>query len=755
MTRRTSGGTTHGIGPGGVVPAGLVEPATLGIALAVGAYVSVFVSVTSVVGGTARMLAAVVAAAVAGAALSRGIDERTAIRLTGGLFVAGLLAYYFTIPGSQRTLISARNVALDIVSFLTGLSVLRLAMAEVWALVVAPVPTFLVAYLAGRGRHVSAATVAGGTLGFFVLTGDADAAVTLAGVVGIAGAVGASTLSLPGGFRSHGDTLATVLAVMVLASATVTVLPAGATQPWAIDRGTTSLESTVVGDDELEIIGTTRLSPEVRFTMESPVERNWHTASYDRYTGDGWVRTGDETGLEGTLDGPPGETTDVEVAFTAETEMEALPAPWQAVAIDGPVSDTARVDEQGTIHPGAPVLPDERIAVESRVVDVPAGELRTASTAYDESIESRYTQLPEDTPDRVGERTEGILADADAENPYDQATAIERYLIAEYDYSLTVERPEGDIADAFLFEMDAGYCTYFATTMVAMLRSQGVPAKLATGYTSGQQVAGDEYVVRGQDAHAWVMVYFPDYGWVEFDPTPSGDRDQSRDSRLAEARADGVDGVDVERSEGEIASSFREDVRDPDVDVENEEDNGGDDIESENDSAEIEDPLQSEGEGIQEEVLSEATPSATETADDDGVPLPSRNVLGYWLFAVVVLTASARHVGVTGRAYHAVRLRLPGRTRTPRADAERAFADLERILTRRYRPRRPGETPRSYVNALRTHGVDDRVHGVAGVYERAVYAGTVTRAEADGARRTVRRLALESTPLIGRVFDGE
>ena len=751
----TTPGSTHGVGPGGVVPPGLVNPATIGVALAVGAYVSVFVSVTTVVGGTTRLVTAVVAAAVVGVTLSTVIGERTAVRLTAVLFVAGLIGYYLTIPGSQRTLISARNVALDVVAFLTGLSVLRLAMAEVWALVVAPVPTFLVAYLAGRGRHVAASTVAGGTLGFFVLTGDAGTAVTLAGVVGIAGAAGSSTVSVAGGFRSHGDTLATVLAVMVLASATVTVLPVGATQPWAIDRGTTSLESTLSSDDELEVIGTTRLSPEVRFTMESPTERNWHTASYDRYTGEGWVRTGDRTVLDGTLDGPPGETTDVEVAFTAETEMEALPAPWQPVDVDGPVAETARVDDGGTIHPGAPVLPGERVTVESRVVDPPPDELRNASTEYDGSIESQYTQLPADTPDRVGDRTEEILADAGAENPYDQAAAMERYLIEEYDYSLTVERPEGDIADSFLFEMDAGYCTYFATTMVAMLRSQGVPAKLATGYTSGQQVAEDEYVVRGQDAHAWVMVYFPGHGWVEFDPTPSADRERARDTRLAEARADGVEDVDVERSEGGVVPGFQEDVRDPDVDVGDDRSDVGDEIEGDNNSTEIEDPLQSEGEGIGAEVLSESTPSGTETTGDGGTPLPSRDVLGYWLFVVVVLTASARHVGVTDRAYHAVRFRLPGRSRTPRADTERAFADLERVLTRRYRSRRPGETPRSYVAALREHDVDDRVHDVVETYERATYAGTVSRAEADDARRTVRRIVLESTPLIGRLFGRE
>jgi transglutaminase-like putative cysteine protease len=753
MTDRSPGGLTgtpRGAGPFGAVPAGLTEPAALGVAVAALAYVSAFASVTNVVGGTAGLLAVVAVAAVCGAALARVVSPRIAVRLTAALFVVGLVGYYLTIPGSRVAIGTLGAVALDIVSLLTGLSVLRLVSVDVWVLVIAPVPTFLVAYLAGRGRHVAAATVAGGTLGFFVLTGDAGDAVTLAGVVGVASAVGASTLSVAGGFRSHGGTLATVLAVMVLASATVTALPAGAAQPWAVDRDAPGLESSVVGGDELDIVGTTRLSPEVRFTMESPVERNWHVASYDTYTGDGWVRSGEQRPLDGALSGPPGDTRTVESTFTAETDLETVPAPWQAVAVGGVVGEAAQVDDHGTIHPGGPILEGDRVAVESRVIDASPAELRNASTDYDPTIEERYTQLPESTPDRVGERTEEILADADADNPYDGAAAIESYLIEEYEYSLTIERPEGDIADAFLFEMTAGYCTYFATTMVAMLRSQGVPARLETGYSSGQQVGDDEYVVRGQDAHAWVSVYFPEHGWVAFDPTPAADRDLARSIRLAEARSDGVEGIDTNRSGFEISTVVQEEpTRFPEANATgngtvdgNVSETAAETNATENDSG-LEEP--GPGRGILETV-----------AAGDGVPsLPSRGVLGYWLLVVVIATAGARHVGATDRAYHAARVRLPGRSRTPRADAERAFADLERILSRRYRERRAGETPRAYLDGLRARGVDDRVHAVGETYERAAYAGDVTRAEADAARRTVRRIALESTPLVGRLFDRE
>ena len=237
----------------------VVDPAVIGVAVTTAAYLSVFLGATNVVGGTARTAAAVALAGIVGFVLARSIGERAAIRLTVVLFAATLAGYYFAIPASQRAVFSVRRVAIDVVSLLTGLSILRLALADVWVLAVAPVPTFLVGYLVGRGRHVWAACVAGGTLGFLVLTGDAGETVTLAGVVGVALAAGFATLSIPGGVRDHGDTLAAVLAAMILVSATLTLLPAGAAQPWGLDRGTPTLESSLDADDEVAVFGPSRL----------------------------------------------------------------------------------------------------------------------------------------------------------------------------------------------------------------------------------------------------------------------------------------------------------------------------------------------------------------------------------------------------------------------------------------------------------------------------------------------------------------
>jgi transglutaminase-like putative cysteine protease len=728
----------------------VVDPPVLGVAVVTAAYLSVFLAATDVVGGTDRTAAAVAVAGVAGLILARYVDERGAVRLTAVLFAATLTGYYLAVPESRRALFSVGRVALDVVSLLTGLSVLRLAVADVWVLAVAPVPTFLVGYLVGRGRHVGAAGVAGGTLGFLVLTGDAGETATLVGVVGVALAAGLSTLSVPGGIRDHGDTLAAVLAAMVLVSATLTLLPAGAAQPWALDRGNPTLESTVEADDEMTIVGSTRLSPEVRYTIESPVAANWHAGAYDRYTGDGWVRSGEQSPLEGPLDGPPGNSTSVNVTITPETESSSLPAPWQAVDVRGPAAQTARVDEHGTLRLAEPV--DKSVTVESRVLEADPAALRNASTDYAPAIEERYTQLPESTPERVGERTDEIIAAADAENPYDQAVAIERYLRGEYEYSLTVRRPDGDVADAFLFEMDAGYCVYFATTMAAMLRSQGIPAQFVTGYSEGERVGEDRYVVRGQDAHAWVKAYFPGHGWVTFDPTPADARDEARSARLADARDDGEEGVDVPASEPEsTAPSIVPENGSESTSIEGP--NGTNGTATAGDSAEPSAAGQEGATAGREDALTPGVADAEPRSTGDDSPLPSGETVAYWLFVAVIGVAGARRFGVDRRARRAVRLRFPRRGSDPTADARRAFADLEYLLGHRYRERREGETPRDYLDALRLRGLDDRALAVGETYERAVYAGTVTRAEADEARRTVRRLALEGTPILGRLFD--
>jgi hypothetical protein len=149
-------------------------------------------------------------------------------------------------------------------------------------------------------------------------------------------------------------------------------------------------------------------------------------------------------------------------------------------------------------------------------------DLRAAGTDYPDEIRERYLRLPRSVPDRVRELafeiTDGIA------NPYDKAKAIERYLREYYPYDLEVPAPpEGaDVADYFLFELQRGYCDYYATAMVVLARLNELPARFVSGYAPGAYDAPNaQYVVREWNAHSWAEVYFPEIGWIEFEPTAS------------------------------------------------------------------------------------------------------------------------------------------------------------------------------------------------------------------------------------------
>jgi protein-glutamine gamma-glutamyltransferase len=132
----------------------------------------------------------------------------------------------------------------------------------------------------------------------------------------------------------------------------------------------------------------------------------------------------------------------------------------------------------------------------------------------------RYLQLPDTTTDRVRELT---LAITDPyPNVYDKIQAIEAWLAANVAYDLgSPIPPEGqDAVDHFLFESKRGFCEQIATTLVIMLRSIGVRARVAAGYIPGERDPfGGVWVVREGDAHAWAEVWFPATGWQAFDPT--------------------------------------------------------------------------------------------------------------------------------------------------------------------------------------------------------------------------------------------
>ncbi len=256
-------------------------------------------------------------------------------------------------------------------------------------------------------------------------------------------------------------------------------------------------------------------------TSDLPLRYYWRSLTYDYYNGRGWYATG--THIERYPAGAPlpvvARSSDrrlrQSVTFLDETHTFLLTA-GTPQAVDRPVQVALR-------GPGdlfAVQLDARTYRADSLLPQVSAEQLRAEGAYYPAEIAARYLQLPESVPERVLTLARDLTAGQ--ATPYDRALAIERYLRTIYPYSLDVPLPDAgkDVADYFLFQLQRGYCDYYATAMVVLARAAGLPARLVAGYATGTYDPEREgYLVREKNAHAWVEIYFPTYGWVEFEPT--------------------------------------------------------------------------------------------------------------------------------------------------------------------------------------------------------------------------------------------
>ncbi|MCL6431684.1 MAG: DUF4129 domain-containing protein [Anaerolineae bacterium] len=252
--------------------------------------------------------------------------------------------------------------------------------------------------------------------------------------------------------------------------------------------------------------------------VEGP-KHYWRTLTYDTYTGSGWLN-GPHTELERAEEEPLSEAM---FPFTVLTQTYTLREGWEGLvpAANEPmlVDRTCELSRRTATDLVGFVVAGRTYTVTSWIPAPTVTQLRQAGEEYPPEIVDRYLALPE-VPRRVLDLAREIAAEAGT--PYDKALAIEQHL-RRYDYDLEIPAPpEGtDVVDYLLFSTRRGYCDYYATAMVVMLRAVGVPARYAAGYATGHyDYARRAYMVTERDAHAWVEVFFPGYGWVEFEPTP-------------------------------------------------------------------------------------------------------------------------------------------------------------------------------------------------------------------------------------------
>jgi transglutaminase-like putative cysteine protease len=160
----------------------------------------------------------------------------------------------------------------------------------------------------------------------------------------------------------------------------------------------------------------------------------------------------------------------------------------------------------------------------SRVNRASLRELSTASTDYPPRISDRYLTVPV-TCWQIDSLVKRITAGKP--DAYRKAFAIQDYLANNFAYDTSAPRaPDNeDAVTYFLLRSKRGYCDIFASSMVIMAREAGIPARWVTGFAAGELNPDDGlYHVQAKDRHAWAELYFPGYGWVEFDATPSDGR---------------------------------------------------------------------------------------------------------------------------------------------------------------------------------------------------------------------------------------
>jgi transglutaminase-like putative cysteine protease len=273
------------------------------------------------------------------------------------------------------------------------------------------------------------------------------------------------------------------------------------------------------------------LGDEVVLRVRAPAADFWRGQTFSQFDGRSWTVesfTGGE-GNEGPDHRIPPADGDVRYdgeadfiqTFYVEVDMpNILFAAPRAMRVLLDATVWYRPD--GALRSDVVLPAGSAYTVLSHRADTTAEGLRAQGDLAGLAVPDKYLQLPESTSDRtVALAHQLALGSA---STYDTIGAIQDWLRdhVEYDLDAPVPPDGADAVDHFLFESRRGFCEQIATATAIMLRSLGVPTRVATGYVPSDrdEIAG-VWISRARDAHAWVEVWFPAFGWVAFDPTAS------------------------------------------------------------------------------------------------------------------------------------------------------------------------------------------------------------------------------------------
>jgi transglutaminase-like putative cysteine protease len=295
---------------------------------------------------------------------------------------------------------------------------------------------------------------------------------------------------------------------------------------------TVSAKQTMVTNaerDTLVLGGNDQSGQTVQFVVTSPVHpAYWQVRLYDVYFPWGWSNSPvTKQPLDSTVKVKIPATVGKYGTFTykvvGKVRTDLVLTGGEFVSADVPVNvqsvspgDIVGVSTQRLMDYG------ESYSSTSRVNLATPADLGQAGINYPNDISNRYLQLPSTLPLRVRQLARRLIMSV-SQTPYQKVQLIQDYVHQVSYVEAGTAPPRGaDGVDYFLFDAKKGNCSNFASAMAVMLRSVGVPSRVATGYLPRDwNESSGTFILHARDYHAWVQVYFPGYGWVDFEATPA------------------------------------------------------------------------------------------------------------------------------------------------------------------------------------------------------------------------------------------
>jgi transglutaminase-like putative cysteine protease len=375
--------------------------------------------------------------------------------------------------------------------------------------------------LGGDDGRFAAAVLFGGTVVFFVANHRA--------MVAEGGTAWMASTPAEGARAVRRAAIGVGAAAVVLGALVAPVGPGYREEPlvqWREGTGAGAVRTTVSPIVDLRRRLVSQSSREL-FEVESPVEAYWRLTSLHEFDGEIWSSGGDFGVADETLETSGPVLADTEV-FTQEVRVKGLAAIWVPAAYQARVlhatnrpvrwnadSSTLIVDASSPSSDGLTY----RVTSARPVLD-PA-TLERASGPDPDDVAERYLALPADFPELAADEARAAVAGATTR--YARARALQdHFRSGSFTYTTDVAPGHGNDALVAFLQDRRGYCEQFAGAYAAMARSLGIPARVAVGFTPGRRDPLDPtlFTVQGIHAHAWPEVYFPDVGWVPFEPTP-------------------------------------------------------------------------------------------------------------------------------------------------------------------------------------------------------------------------------------------